>query len=223
MNLIESSKRSTPIPVVNLYGFKLGEPADADSVKSHIKGFGLEPTAAMVAFYSTTNGAYLEWGIGGQEYEWMGEGGFPDYGSAPGLINLMGFEDAFAHDWQEEYIIAPDIEDEIWDMAFGEPFPGDEGVTTAVVVDNFSMEAHSDLLLGTPPAVMVSSDHGADLSCSDFVSFELYLELVIAQYGSSPERVLRNADQPKRRTSVDRPTLDQVIERVLADQQSMVA
>jgi len=42
----------------------------------------------------------------------------------------------------------------------------------AVVIDNFSKYNHGDMILGPEPVMIVSTDQGADMDSSDFMSLK---------------------------------------------------
>lgn len=207
-------------PQVNFVGSQLEGPAERTDIEASMKSVGMEPVKEIVDFYAEHNGAYLEWGIKDREYQWTGIDGYPDYGSAPGLINMLGHADVFTSGWQDDYVINPLVGDDPWSLAYpGQEDPGEE-VTTAVVVDNFNIYYHSDMLLGPEPLIVVASDHGADLSCSDFLTFPQYLELVIARYGSSPYRAVGIGwSRPAQRvTAIEKPSLDDLISTIIKEE-----
>lgn len=205
-------------PDVEVYGWELGEPASAEHVRASIEAVGITPTQAMLDFYTAHDGAYLEWGLAGEEYNITGGlGGFADYGNPPGSVNILPAQRAFSPSWQENYTINESVGDETWNLAYGEDDP--EELPTAVVIDLFSNYHHTDLLLGPEPLLVVASDHGADLGCSDFLTFAQYLELVIARYGASPyEAVGIGWSRSARRVeSIAHPSLDDILARIKED------
>jgi hypothetical protein len=206
-------------PRVEVYGAELAPPAPVEIVTEAISSVGIEPTQAMLDFYTAHNGAFLEWGIEGGEYNLIGgPGGWADYGTPPGVINILSVQDAFSRSWQLEYIINPTVGEETWNLAYGTDEP--DTTPTAVVIDQFAIYYHTDLLLGPEPLLVVASDHGADLSCSDLMTFEQYLELVIARYGANPYDAVgigwsRSA---RRLEEIERPSLDDLVSKAIEDE-----
>ena len=205
-------------PDIELFGSKLGEPGDKAAIEALMNSVGCTPDPAIVDFYTAHDGAYLEWGLKGREYERVGEGGWPDYGTPPGVINMLTARDVFSADWQSEYTINQTIGDETWNLAYGKPEPTERS-PNAVVVDYFSIYYHTDLLLGPEPLLVVASDHGADLSCSDLMTFSQYLDLVIAQFGWNPYKAVGIGwSRPAQRLSaIPTLTLDEIVAKIRAE------
>ena len=88
----------------------------------------------------------------------------------------------------------------------------------AITIDNFSKFQHADMIIGPDPVVLVSTDHGADLTSSDFMSFETYLEVTLAVFGSNRFYAVRS-DEPARLVGPrERPTLDAIVELARNDE-----
>ena len=68
-------------------------------------------------------------------------------------------------------------------LLFGRPLDPPPPVQV-VCVDNYARFHHGDLVLGPRPVMVVSSDYGADMDSSDFTSFSVYLDVILAIFGA---------------------------------------
>lgn len=169
-------------PEIDFLAMGTGGPAPVEALEAAERTLGLPLPADMRAFYAEMNGMFLEWGLRGAEYRSTPPFGYPDYGNPPGSINMLPIEIAISSDWQASSTVNEVNEDE-QTIYFGAPFASPS--FGACVIDNFSMYNHADLVLGPEPVVICSTDHGADMSSSDFMSFATYLDATFAYYGIS--------------------------------------
>lgn len=133
------------------------------------------------AFYETCDGVFLQWGLRGREYTCPGAFEYPDYGTPPGSINLLPLAQVMSSHWEREghvNAVEPDHQRHVFGAVPEVP-------VGAVCIDNFSKYHHADLLLGPEPVMIVSTDHGADLEASDWVSFATYLDMTLGLFGAN--------------------------------------
>jgi hypothetical protein len=168
---------------IEVYDFVIRPPASKGDITAAEDAVGMKFPADIRDFYRAHDGIFLLWGLRGIEYrDRPALFGQPDYGAPPGCINLLSIGEAMSSHWQSESHVN-EIDSDHQKLLFGaelDPLPKIE----AVCIDNYSMYNHGDMIFGPEPVVVVSTDHGADLEASDFCSFSVYLDLVIAQYGS---------------------------------------
>lgn len=206
-------------PELEVYGAELPAPASARELAAAEEFLGAPLPADVREFYAAHNGAYLEWGRRGRSYERTGFGGYPDYGSAPGMINILPLADVMSRHWQDEYHVN-EVSDAHLQRIFG-AVPESTPVT-AVCVDNFDKYYHGDLILGPAPVMIVSTDHGADMEASDWVTFATYLDMTLALYGANRYTMgigIGWSREPALRERFDeRPSLDAIVARIAADE-----
>ncbi len=175
--------------------------------------------ADLLEFYRAHDGVFLEWGLRDREPEIKtAPFEYPDYGQAPGCINLLPVAQAMSTGWEADYHVNA-IQDDHWIHLYGrvpDPLPP----CGSVCVDNYSKYNHADLILGPEPLMVVSTDHGADMDSSDFTTFSTYLDLTLALYGTDRYAHGLGIGWSRKSQRVDawtrRPTLDQVIADLLA-------
>jgi len=170
-------------PRIEVYEFIIQPPASEDDIAAAEEAIGMKLPADVQEFYRAHNGIFLLWGLRGVEYQDRPTAfDFPDYGAPPGCINLLSIGTAMSPHWQSEYHVN-EIGSDHQELLFGaslDPSPKVE----AVCIDNYSKYHHGDMIFGPEPVMVVSTDHGADMDSSDFCSFSVYLDLILAQYGS---------------------------------------
>lgn len=176
-------------PEIEVYEVDVRPPASERDIRQAEKSVGHTLPDDLRAFYTAHDGVFLEWGLRGRTYAARtAKYGYPDYGQPPGCINLLPVHAAMTAEWLDTSHVN-EIEPEHRELLFGaaEEDEGaedeDEDKVEVVCVDNFSKYNHADLIFGASPVVVVSTDHGADMNSSDFVSFSTYLELVLSVYG----------------------------------------
>ena len=188
-------------PRIEVYEFVVRPPASKEDLEAAEAAIGMSLPADLSDFYRAHNGIFLLWGLRGAEYRNRPAAfDYPDYNAPPGCINLVPVRDAMSAHWRDEYHVN-EIDADHQELLFGAPLDPPPEVD-AVCVDNYSKYHHGDLILGPDPVMVVSTDHGADMDSSDFCSFAVYLDLILAQYGTcrysnglgigwtrSPERV----------------------------------
>jgi hypothetical protein len=93
----------------------------------------------------------------------------------------------------------------------------------AVVVDNYSKFRHADLVFGPPSApawTLIADDHGAELMESNLSRFGVYLDVVLALWGTErmPTYKVARYRQPREiEGHASRPTLDEILAKVKKD------
>ncbi len=141
----------------------------------------------MRTFYAAHDGVFLEWGRTGRTYDARtAPFGYPDYGQPPGCINLLPVSEAMSPQWQSESHVN-EISAEHQALLFGDLLDPEPEVG-AVCVDNFSKYNHGDLIFGPEPVMVVSTDHGADMDSSDYTTFSVYLDVMLALWGANRYR-----------------------------------
>lgn len=170
-------------PRIEVYDFVVRLPAVKNEIAAAEETVGMRLPADVREFYLAHDGIFLLWGLRGVEYDDRPEPfGYPDYGAPPGCINILPIAEAMSSHWLKESHVN-EIESDHHELLFGkklDPWPKVE----AVCIDNFAKYHHGDMIFGPDPVMVVSTDHGADMEASDFCSFSVYLDLIIAQYGS---------------------------------------
>ena len=203
-------------PDVEVLDFPLGSPAAGAVLSRAEQAAGITLPDSILEFYAAHNGVFLEWGLRGSTYTRTDPYDFPDYGAPPGCINLLPIAAAFQPDWQRDFHVnelLPSQEE----LFFGRELDPERPLE-AITIDNFSKYNHADLIIGPEPVILVSTDHGADLESSDFMSFETYLDVTLAVFGSNRFAAVL-ADQPARLVSPrERPTLDAIVAYVREDE-----
>ncbi len=208
-------------PQVEVYEVVINPPASEAALREAEEEIGMALPADMRSFYAAHDGVFLEWGLRGRKYDYQTQPfDYPDYGQPPGCINLLSVAQAMSRSWQAEYHVN-EIQPEHQILLFGavvDPPPP----VGSVCIDNFSKYNHADLVLGPEPVVVVSTDHGADMDSSDFVSFSTYLDLTLAIYGANRYEHglgIGWSRKPKRVDAwIQRPTLDELIARMIEDE-----
>jgi hypothetical protein len=170
-------------PRIEVNDFIIQPGAPEGDITAAEDAVGMKFPADIRDFYRAHNGIFLQWGLRGVEYRSRTEPfDHPDYGAPPGCINLVSISDAMSPHWQSESHVN-EIDSDHQELLFGAPVDPPLKIE-AVCIDNYSMYNHGDMIFGPEPMVLVSTDHGADLEASDFCPFSVYLDLIIAQYGS---------------------------------------
>jgi hypothetical protein len=207
-------------PQVEIYQAIVNPPASEEAIRAAEATIGCAIPADLREFYRGQDGVFLEWGLRGRDYRRTAPFEHPDYGQPPGCINLLSVAAAISPAWQADFHVN-EIDGEHQKLLFGaalDPAP----TVGAVCVDNFSKYNHGDLVLGPDPVMVVSTDHGADMDSSDWCSFSTYLELTFAIHGLNRysyglgigwSRAPRRVDAWS-----DRPTLDELLMRVAANE-----
>jgi len=206
-------------PKIEVHGSVVRPPASAEDLEAATTFLGADLPEDLRAFYEAHDGAYLSWGLRGEKYSTMDAFGNPDYGHAPGIINIVPIAMAMSKSWESKghvNKIKPAQQERIFGAPLDPPPP-----VGAVCIDNFAIFNHADLILGPAPVMIVSTDHGADMDSSDWVSFDAYLDMTLALYGTNrysngigigwsrkPEH--RQEWSPKR-------TLDELVASLVAD------
>src|SRR5262249_20681443 len=102
-------------------------------------------------------------------------------------------------------------------VIYGVDQDDDEERVRAVVVDNYSMFRHADLVFGPidrPAWALIADDHGAELMESNLSSFATYLDIALACWGTErmPAYKVSRYMQPQEiKEPKHRPTLDEVV------------
>ncbi|MDI1479535.1 SMI1/KNR4 family protein [Polyangium sp. y55x31] len=196
-------------PDVEVLDFRLGSPAAGAALSRAERAAGMKLPDSILEFYAAHDGVFLEWGLRGSTYTRTDPYDFPDYGAPPGCINLLPIAVAFSPDWQMKFHVNELMSGQE-ELFFGRELDPERPLK-AITIDNFSKYNHADMIIGPDPVVLVSTDHGADLDSSDFMSFETYLDLTLAVFGSNRFYAVRT-DEPARLVSPrERPTLDAIV------------
>ncbi len=171
-------------PEVEIYEFTVGPPASEAQLAAAEAALGLALPPALRAFYAAHDGVFLQWGLRGQDYPGKSAAfEYPDYGTPPGAINLLPVAAAWSKHWELDSFVNTIADDQLIRLFGAVPDP--RPPVAAVVIDNYAKYYHGDLVLGgAHDIVVVASDHGADMDSSDWVGFETYLDLIVAQYGT---------------------------------------
>ncbi|MDC0673729.1 SMI1/KNR4 family protein [Nannocystis radixulma] len=169
-------------PEVEVYKVVVRPPATAAAIRKAEKAVGSPLPDDLRAFYLAHDGVFLEWGLREGDYdERTRPFDGPDYGQPPGCINLLPVARAISPRWEQDSHVN-EIDDDHLRRMFGRR-PHDPPKVRAVCIDNYSMYNHADLVFGPEPAVLVATDHGADMESSDFTSFSVYLDVTLALFG----------------------------------------
>lgn len=205
---------------IEVYDFVINPPASKGDVSAAEDAVGMKLPTDVREFYLAHDGIFLLWGLRGVEYpDRPGPFDYPDYGAPPGCINLVSIREAMSPHWSNESHVN-EIQSDHQKLLFGAALDPSPKVD-AVCIDNFSKYYHGDMIFGPEPVMVVSTDHGADMDSSDFCSFSVYLDLIIAQYGSCRYQDglgIGWSRQPRRVTEwTQKRSLDQVIDAVDED------
>ncbi len=170
-------------PKIEIHGRVLRPPASADDLSAAEAFLGMPLPDELREFYQAHDGVFLAWGIRGAKVTAVSPFGYPDYGHPPGIINLLPIAAVMSASWERSSHVN-EVSAEHQARVFGAELdpPPPAG---AVCIDNFAIYNHGDLLLGPKPVVIVSTDHGADMEASDWVSFATYLDMCLGLYGTS--------------------------------------
>ncbi len=173
-------------PKIDVYHFKINPPATDQSIEKFKKKFPQLPSD-FFEFYQECNGLFLEWGFKDkkQDYNITSKPfGSYDYGTPPGRISLQPIEKALKS-WGD--VVHPEMVIEHWKKFYKKPAPEeleDNIESVMFCVDDYSFYNHADIIMGTPPYVIVSTDHGADTNASHWLSFHDYLKMTLSLYGA---------------------------------------
>ncbi|MCA9637830.1 MAG: SMI1/KNR4 family protein [Myxococcales bacterium] len=208
-------------PEVELLDVQVRPPASEAAIRGAAASIDASLPPELVAFYREHDGVFVEWGLRGQSYAAPTDPfGWPDYGQPPGCINILPIAEVMSPEWEIESHVN-EISSEQQALIFGAPLDPQPPVR-AVTVDNFSKYNHGDLILGPDPVMVVSTDHGADMEASDWLSFGVYLDLTLAIFATN--RYYQGVGIGWSRTPqrVDawtaRPSLDDLIARIREDE-----
>ncbi|MCY0989623.1 SMI1/KNR4 family protein [Nannocystis sp. ILAH1] len=168
-------------PKIEVYEVVVRPPASAADLAAAEAAIGMPLPPEIRAFYEAHDGVFLEWGLKGEEYERTAAFDGPDDNHPPGCINLLPVRRAMSPSWEEDSHVN-EIQPDHQELLFGAPLDPQPEVR-AVCVDNYARYHHGDLVLGPTPVMVVSTDYGADMDSSDFVSFPVYLDLTLALFG----------------------------------------
>lgn len=203
-------------PAIEVLAFELGSPASGAVLSQAERTAGITLPPSILEFYAAHDGVFLEWGLRGSTYQRTNPYDYPDYGAPPGCINLLPIAAAFQRDWQTTFHVN-ELASGQEELFFGRELDPERPLQ-AITIDNFSKFQHADMIIGPDPVVLVSTDHGADLTSSDFMSFETYLEVTLAVFGSNRFYAVRS-DEPARLVGPrERPTLDAIVELARNDE-----
>lgn len=197
-------------PDVEVFELHFGSPCSGAVIRRAEAKAGFPLPPSMVEFYMAHDGVFLEWGLRGESYEHTAPYEYPDYGSPPGTINILPLLSVISREWQDSFHVN-ELQTEQEELFFGQRLDPERELEV-VTLDNFSKFHHADLVLGPEPVVIVSTDHGADLYSSDFMSFETYLEITLALYGTNRFLAVSSNDPKRLVVPRDRPSLATIVE-----------
>lgn len=208
-------------PQVEVYEVVVNPPASEATLLAAEEEVGSPIPADLRAFYAAHDGVFLEWGLRGKDYpERTPAFGYPDYGQPPGCINIVSVRHAMSSGWEEDSHVN-EVQRDHQAALFGAPLDPQPKVR-AVTIDNFSKYNHADLIFGPEPVVVVSTDHGADMDSSDFVSPATYLDMTLALFGVNrySEGIGIGWTRHPRRVDAwtKRPTLDEIVAKLAAEE-----
>jgi hypothetical protein len=209
-------------PKVEVFDALVRPPASGEAIKDAERMLGRALPDDVLDFYLAHDGVYLAWGLKGREYGNAIEPfGWPDYGTPPGVINLLPIVEAFSPGWVQDFTINWTADDHR--IIYGVDQDEDDKRVHAVVVDFYSKFYHADLVFGPvdrPGFVLIADDHGAELMESNLSSFTTYLDVVLACWGTErmPHYKVSRYRQPQQiQGPKSRPTLDAVVADAEAD------
>lgn len=169
-------------PKVEIIESVIRPPASSAAFNAAEKLIGRALPDDLVEFYLDHDGIYLTWGLNGRTYGNAIEPfGWPDYGTPPGVINLLPIGEVFSANWVDSYTI--NWTDDDHRTIYGTDLEEDDERVHAVVIDFFSKFYHTDMVFGPvdrPGYVLIADDHGAELMESNLSSFTTYLDVVLA-------------------------------------------
>lgn len=169
-------------PRIAVHEVVVRPPATKADLEAAEAAIGMRLPPEIRGFYEAHDGVFLEWGFKGREYERTAPFANPDDGHPPGCINLLPVRQAMSSEWEEDSFVN-EIQPDHQELLFGAPLDPAPPVG-AVCVDNYARYHHGDLVIGPSPVMVVSTDYGADMDSSDFVSFPVYLDLTLALFGA---------------------------------------
>jgi hypothetical protein len=209
-------------PLVEVYEVFIRPSATNSGLRDAVKTLRMPLPEDLRDFYMAHDGVFLEWGLRDHpKPNRTAPFEFPDYGQPPGCINLLPVDRAISPEWERMGHVN-EIQPDHQIMLFG-AVPDPPPPFGAVCIDNFSKFNHGDLILGPEPVMVVSSDHGADMDSSDYCSFTTYLDMTLANWGTS--RYYNGVGIGWTRHSqwldtwIKRPTLDETIAWLLAQEE----
>jgi hypothetical protein len=203
-------------PKINVIETIVRPPASGAAILAAEKLIGRSLPDDMIEFYTAHDGVYLSWGLKGRDYgDTIEPFGWPDYGTPPGVINLLPIGQAFSSSWVDDYTI--NWTDDDHRVIYGVDQESEDERVHAVVVDLFSKFYHADLVFGPvdrPGFVLIADDHGAELMESNLSSFTTYLDIVLACWATErmPMYKVSRYQEPKEiHAAKEHPTLDEVV------------
>ena len=205
-------------PKIEVFETIVRPPVSGAAIRAAEKLLGRELPEDVIDFYVAHDGIFLSWGLKDREYDSKAiePFGCPDYGTPPGVINLLPIGEAFSSGWIAEGTI--NWTDDDHRVIYGVGPDDDEDTRVhAVVIDYFSKFYHADLVFGPvdrPGYVLIADDHGAELLESNLSSFSTYLDVVLACWGAERMPMYKVARYPEPKEIHEpksRPTLDEVI------------
>jgi hypothetical protein len=209
-------------PRVEVYDAVIRPPASSAGIEAAEEAIKRPLPDDMLAFYLEHDGLFLSWGLKARTYrEPLAPFDWPDYGTPPGVINLLPIHQVFSPGWVMDGTINWTSSDHR--VIYGEDEADDEDRARAVVVDNYSKFHHADMVFGPierPAYMLIADDHGAELMESNLSSFTTYLDAVLALWGTErmPAYKVDRYRQPRVITAPkSRPTLDEVVAEAEAD------
>jgi hypothetical protein len=209
-------------PQVDVFEAIVRPPASGAAIREAEKVLGRALPEDVAEFYLTHDGIFLSWGLEGRKYDpkVIEPFGWPDYGTPPGVINLLPIAQAFSPSWVEDYTI--NWTDDDHRVIYGVDQDEDDSRAHAVVVDLYSKFYHADLVFGPtdrPGYVLIADDHGAELMESNLSSFTTYLDAVRACWGTErmPMYKVSRYREPREIQAPKLRTLDEVVAEVERD------
>jgi hypothetical protein len=209
-------------PKIEVFDAVIRPPASGASIKAAEEALKRPLPDDLLAFYLAHDGVFLAWGLKGREYsEPLGAFDWPDYGTPPGVVNLLPIHQVFSPGWVMDYTINWTADDHR--VIYGVDPDDDDDRVRAVVVDFYSKFYHADVVFGPadrPAWTLIADDHGAELMESNLSSFATYLDVILARWGTErmPAYKVARYRQPKEITApAARPTLDEVVAGVEND------
>ncbi len=211
-------------PKIEVFDVVIRPPVSGAAILSAEKALGRSLPDDVLAFYLAHDGVFLAWGLRGREYGNSIEPfGWPDYGTPPGVINLLPIGEVFSPGWVMDGTVNWTDDDHRVIYGVDPDEDEDESRVRAVVVDFYAKFYHADLVFGPadrPPFTLIADDHGAEMMESNLSSFATYLDVVLALWGTErmPSYKVSRYRQPKEITTPkSRPTLDEVVDEAEKD------